>query len=262
MPIQENLVADLAHKYISAEVSAVPIEPIRTSYPEITVDDAYRIQQAVADGKVQRGDRIIGKKIGATTAAAQQKFGLSEPFFGYLLESARLEDGATVELARLIAPRVECEITFVIGRALAGPGVTVDDVLDATESVVAAFEIVDSRTKGWDVGMPEALADGGLSARFVLGRTPVLVQGRDLAQVRLVLTRNGAVAAESTGAAVMGSPAIAVAWLANKLATYNLGLEPGDIVLAGSLTPLQPVEAGDRLEAAFEGIGSVSVTFA
>lgn len=262
MSLQAQLITDLAHGFITAEQTRSPIEPIGSLHPELTEADVYHVQMAIVEHKLQRGDQIIGKKSGATNQPAQNLFGLSEPFYGHLLASGRVADGGTIAVSELIHPRLECEITFRMGRPLVGPNVTVADVLDATEAVIASFEIVDTRTRDWKLlGMRELIADNGLVARCVLGSQQVPVAGLDLPNVTVVLQKNGQKIAESSGTAVLGDPAISVAWLANKLATHKRGLAAGELVQAGSLTPLQPISAGDRFEATFVGIGSVSVQF-
>ncbi len=261
MPTKEDVIAELASKFAAAEQERAPLEPIATLHPDLTADDAYRIQAAVVATKVRSGDRVVGKKVGATSQAIQQVLGIDEPIYGALLESSRVENGGEIPLSHLIHPRVECEIAFLLGQDLSGPGATVAEVLATTEAVAASLEINDPRTQGWKVGMREVIADNGLAARFVLGERWLPVDGLDLPNVAVVLKKNGEEVAASTGAAVLGHPARAAAWLANKLAEHHQSLEAGQVVLPGSLTPIYPVEAGDRIEAEFETLESVSVRF-
>jgi 2-keto-4-pentenoate hydratase len=261
MPTKEGVIAELASKFVAAEQERAPLEPITTLHPDLTADDAYRVQAAVVATKVRSGDRIVGRKVGATSQAVQQLLGIDEPIYGALLESSRVENGGEIPLSQLIHPRVECEIAFLLDQDMAGPGATVADVLAATRAMSASLEINDPRTQGWRVGMREAIADNGLVARFVLGERWLPVEGLDLPNVAVVLKKNGEEVAASAGAAVLGHPARAVAWLANKLAEHHQSLEAGQVVLPGSLTPIYPVEAGNRIEAEFEALESVSVRF-
>jgi 2-keto-4-pentenoate hydratase len=262
MSTPDHVIDDLAHTLIVAEERTMPIEPISTRYPELTEADVYRVQTALLDLKTQRGDRVVGKKVGATSQAALQLFGLSEPFYGSLLAAGRVPDGGTIPAAQLIHPRVECEIAFQLGQPLRGPDISAADVLAATAALLPAFEIVDARTSDWKLqGMRELIADNGVVSRYVLGEGRTLDVGLDLRNVTAVLTKNGEQVAEGQGTAVLGDPATAVAWLVNKLATHTQHLAAGDIILAGSLTPLHPVQAGDQFTATFAGIGSVAVTF-
>jgi 2-keto-4-pentenoate hydratase len=261
MPVTEEVITDLAHRLITAEQRCVPIEPITSLYLDLTEADAYRVQMAVVTTKVEHGDRVIGRKVGATSQAIQQLLRIDEPIYGTLLESNQVANGETISLSRLIHPRVECEIAFLLGEDLVGPGIAVTDVLAATQAVMASLEINDPRTREWKIGSHEAIADNGVAARFVLGEQRLSVEGLDLPNTKVVLKKNGEEIASATGAAVLGDPARAVAWLANKLAEHHQSLKAGEIVLPGSMTPIYPVGTADRVEAEFDVLGSVSVRF-
>jgi 2-keto-4-pentenoate hydratase len=261
MPVTEGVIADLAHRLIAAEQRCVPIEPITSLYPDLTEADAYRVQMAVVATKVERGDRVTGRKVGATSQAIQQLLRIDEPIYGTLFESNQVAKGETISLSRLIHPRVECEIAFLLGEDVVSPGIAVTDVLAATQAVMASLEINDPRTREWKIGSREAIADNGIAARFVLGEQRLPVEGHDLPNTTVVLKKNGEEVASATGAAVLGDPARAVAWLANKLAEHHQNLKAGEIALPGSMTPIYPVSAGDRVRARFDALGSVSVHF-
>ena len=262
MPVREEDIASLAHRLIAAEQRCVPIEPITFLHPNLTEADAYRVQMAVVATRVEHGDRAIGRKVGATSQAIQQFLQIDEPIYGTLLESNQVTNGETISLSQLIHPRVECEIAFLLGEDLVGPGIAVADVVEATQTVVASLEINDPRTREWKIGSREAIADNGVAARFVLGEKWLPIEGLDLPNVTVVLKKNGEEVASATGAAVLRDPAGAVAWLANKLAENHQRLKAGEIVLPGSMTPIYPAGAGDRVAAEFEALGSVSVRFA
>jgi 2-keto-4-pentenoate hydratase len=261
MPVTEEVIADLTHRLITAEQRCVPIEPITVLCPDLTEVDAYRVQMAVVATKVEHGDRVIGRKVGATSQAIQQLLRIDEPIYGTLLESNQVANGETISLSRLIHPRVECEIAFLLGEDLVGPRVAVADVVAAARAVMASLEINDPRTREWKIGSHEAIADNGVAARFVVGEQRMPTEGLDLPNTTVVLKRNGEEVASATGGAVLGDPARAVAWLANKLADDHQSLRAGEIVLPGSMTPIYPVNAGDRVEAEFDALGSVSVRF-
>ena len=262
MPVREEDIASLAHRLIAAEQRCVPIEPITFLYPNLTEADAYRVQMAVVATRVEHGDRVIGRKVGATSQVIQRFLQIDEPIYGTLLESNQVTNGETISLSQLIHPRVECEIAFLLGEDLVGPGIAVADVVEATQTVVASLEINDPRTREWKIGSREAIADNGVAARFVLGEQWLPIEGLDLPNVTVVLKKNGEEVTSATGAAVLGDPAGAVAWLANKLAENHQRLKAGEIVLPGSMTPIYPAGAGDRVAAEFEALGSVSVRFA
>lgn len=261
MSMDEKVIADLAAQFIAAEDQHAPLEPISARYPDLSAEDAYRVQQALIERRVRRGEKVVGKKIGATNEAVQRKFGLTSPLYGYLFASQQVPSGGTIALAQLIQPRLECEVAFRLKQDLAGPGITAVEVLAATQAVMASFEIPDARTRDWNLGMREFIADNGASARFVLGERQLPVPAVDLANLTVVLKRNGEQIAEASSAAVMGNPANAVAWLANKLTEHGSRLHAGEIVMSGTVTPLFPIAAGDTFEALFDQLGSVSVEF-
>lgn len=261
MALAEETIEELAELYLQAERDVVPIAPWRERFPAIGEDDAYAVQDALVRRRLTAGGTLAGWKAGATNAAAMANFGLSQAVYGRLFAEMRLADGAAIPAAALIHPRVECEVAFVMARDLAGPGVTPDAALEAVQGAVAAFEIVDARTESWGAKMPEMIADNVFQARYVVGANVVPVIGLDLAALGVVLHKNGVEAARATGANVLGSPANALAWMANRLAERGHSIKAGTIVLAGSLTPLVPCAAGDSLEAVFDRLGAVRVSF-
>ncbi|MDF0590400.1 fumarylacetoacetate hydrolase family protein [Methanotrichaceae archaeon Mx] len=258
--ITAEAIDDLADRYLAAEADRIALEPLSVISPHLTVEEAYRVQMAIVARKVGAGERIAGRKVGATNEAIQRAMKIGEPIYGHLFSGQRISNGAEVSLSELIHPRVEGEIAFTLRRDLEGPGVTAADALDAVGTVAAAIEINDSRTRGWDVGMREVVADNGVAARFLLGEGRP-ADGLDLREVRVVMEKNGEEAARSSGAAILGDPALSLAWLANKIGEGNGGLRAGEVVLAGSMTPMAPVAVGDLVEASFEGLGSLSVRF-
>ena len=239
------------------------VAPLTERVPEITVDDAYRIQMRIVDLRRSRdGESVVGKKIGLTSEVVQKAFGVDQPDFGHLMSAMAYGDGAPIPTGELIQPRAEGEIAFELRRDLAGPGVTPADVLAATERVVACFEIVDSRIRDWKIRVEDTVADNASSGLFVLGTGAASPGAVDLVGCRMELEKNGARVGAGTGAASMGSPLSAVAWLANTLGGFDIALRAGEVILSGSLGPLVPVVRGDRMRVAIEGMGEATVEFA
>jgi 2-oxopent-4-enoate/cis-2-oxohex-4-enoate hydratase len=238
------------------------VPPLTERVPGITIDDAYGISRRTLARRMADGERLVGKKIGVTSEAVQKMLDVHQPDFGFLTDAMRFPDGASIPLARtLIQPRAEGEIAFVLARDLAGPGVTEGDVIAATRCVRPCFEIVDSRIRDWKIRIHDTVADNASSGAFVLGEDEVDPRAVDLVACRITVEKNGAPLSEGVGAAALGSPVYCVAWLANALSRYGIALEAGEIVLSGSLVPLEPVRAGDRMCLAIDGIGRASVEF-
>jgi 2-oxopent-4-enoate/cis-2-oxohex-4-enoate hydratase len=238
------------------------LEPLSVRNPGLTIEDAYGVSLAFLKRRLADGERTIGKKIGLTSVAVQEMLGVRQPDFGFLTDAMQVADGGTVELAKhLIQPRAEAEIAFRLEKELKGPGVTMQHVLEATEYVAACFEIVDSRVQGWKVRIVDTIADNASCGVFVIGPERIDPRGTDLAILKAVVRKNGELVSEGLGSAVQGSPLASVAWLANRLADYGVSLAAGDIVLSGSLVPLEPVAAGDVFEMDLGGIGTASVRF-
>lgn len=229
-------------------------------FPEIEIEDSYAISSAVAQERVRQGRRIVGHKIGLTSKAMQASSKIDEPDYGYLFDDLVLQDGAKVPFDSFCVPRVEPELTFILKEPLKGPGVGLVDVLRATEWVVPSIEIIDAR-----VTEPrkifDTVADNGAAAGIVLGGRPVRPEDVDLRWVGALFYRNSEIEETGVAAGVLGHPAMAIAWLANKLGPFGTTLEPGHLMLSGSFT--RPVWAakGDTLHADFGPLGSVVVQF-
>jgi 2-oxopent-4-enoate/cis-2-oxohex-4-enoate hydratase len=239
------------------------VAPITGRVPGFSIDDAYRASKRMLERRLADGEQVVGKKIGVTSEAVQKMLDVHQPDFGFLTDAMMFESGATIPIgSTLIQPRAEGEIAFILAHDLAGPGVTEADALAATRSVVACFEIVDSRIRDWKIRIADTVADNASSGVFVLGRDEVDPRSLDLRRCRIAVTKNGAPLSEGVGAAALGSPAYCVAWLANTLGGFGIPLRAGEVILSGSLVPLEPVRAGDRMSLTLEGIGAASVSFA
>ena len=231
--------------------------------PDITIEDAYRIQERFVARRLEAGETVVGKKIGATSKPVQDMLNVRQPDFGFLTDAMDYTDGATIPIAQagLIQPRAEGEIAFMLKADLQGPNVTRVDVLAATEWVAPCFEIVDSRIDDWQIRIQDTVADNASCGVFVVGTQRTEPDALDLAVVRMRMTRNGEPAGEGVGAAVQGHPAEAVAWLANTLGGFGIPFRAGELILSGSLAPLVPVRAGDRFELEIDGLGGCAVAF-
>ena len=254
--------AEAARALRRAERTATPVAPLSERLPGLEPADAYAIQQANIGRRLADGATVIGHKVGLTSAAMRRLLGVGEPDFGHLLDDMVVRDGAGVFVSRFCRPRVEPEICFRLARPLRGPGVTVEDVLAATDAVAPALEIVDSRIRDWRITLVDTVADNASSAGLVCGPWSPLTDVPDLASLLVDLVVDGERVASGSGTEVLGHPAAAVAWLANTLSAYGTSLEPGHLVLPGAMTAAPFVTAGQKAEARFTALGPVSVTFA
>lgn len=235
------------------------VTPLTERDPSITIEDAYHVSRGLLDRRLADGERVVGKKIGVTSDAVQRMLGVFQPDFGWLTDA--MQTGSVMPISELlIQPRAEAEIALVLAHDLVGPGVTPEQVLAATATVHACFEVVDSRVRDWRIRIQDTIADNASCGLFVLGEG-VPPAGVDLAGCRCVVTKNGKPLSEGFGRAVQGSPLHSVAWLANTLGAFGVPLRAGEVVLSGSLVPLEPVVAGDRMRATIEGLGDVEVAF-
>lgn len=247
----------LAARLAEAEAQRAPLAPLTDEHPTLGVSDAYAIQARGIATKCHAGARVLGHKAGYTSAAMQRQMGVTEPNYGVLLDTMLLSDGDVI-VDRLIHPRVEPEIAFVLGADLAGPDVTPEMVLAATTAVAPALEIVDSRFRDYRFRAPDNTADNSSAAALVLGAARVAPDALDLAAVPVSLALNGVEIERGSGAAALGHPARAVAWIANALAVAGDRLRAGEIVIAGGLTAAPRLSAGDTVVATLPGIGTVS----
>jgi 2-oxopent-4-enoate/cis-2-oxohex-4-enoate hydratase len=244
----------------AAAIDRSPLSPLSARFPDITLDDAYRIQQHWLQQRLEAGERLVGHKIGVTSDAVMTMLNVAEPDFGHLT-SAMLYADNTVPFDTLIAPMAEGEIAFLLGADLAGPGITEADVLRATRCVMPCLEVVDSRIRDWQITITDTVADNASSAGFVLGDGAADPHAIDLATVGMTLEKNGVVVATGAGAAALGHPLTAVAWLANTLGNLGQTLRAGQVILSGSLAAMVPVQRGDIVRMRLGGIGAAEVRF-
>jgi len=258
--MEDSQLKEIAARLERAERERVAIDPPAAS-ARLSVADAYRIQMINVERRLTAGRRIVGGKVGLTSAAMQKMMGVNEPDFGHLFDDMILESGSECRTDAMLLPRVEPEIAFVLSRELHGPGVTREDVLAATKYVTPALEIIDTRIRDWKITLADTIADNASSGRVVLGTQKTPPRQYDLASIAMKLEKNGALVEEGVGSAVLGHPAEPVAWLANKLAEFSQSLAAGSIVIPGALCRALPVAAGDVIVASFGPLGSVGVRF-
>lgn len=235
--------------------------PLSQQEPTMTIDEAYSIQIQRIESAIAQGEQIAGKKIGLTSVAMQKLLGVDQPDYGHLLQSMEVSNGGTVSLGNLFQPKIEGEIAFVLKTDLVGPNVTAEDVLAATDYVVPAIEIVDSRIKDWKIKLVDTVADNASCGLYILGTNKVKVNDVDLKSVHMELLKNNAVINEGKGTDVLGDPALCVAWLANKLHEYGGTLKAGEVILSGALSAAVEAEPGDQFTASFTTLGEVQIQF-
>ena len=261
MSVSTELLNQVAHELMDAESKHAPIPPITGRYPGFNVDDAYQVQSHVLEHRLSGGKKVVGRKVGLTSKAMQEMLGVDQPDYGVLLEDMLIEDGAEFPAAELLQPRIEAEIGFMLKADLTGPDVTAEQVLEATDYLFAALEVIDSRIKDWRIKLQDTIADNASSARVVVGAGRVSPAGLDLAREELVFECNGQEVGRATGEAVLGHPANAVAWLASTLHRRGVTIAAGQLIIPGALTAAIPVIPGDTVKATFTNLGTVSVRF-
>ena len=255
-------ITDYGDALYDAMVTRTTIAPLTTQSPDITIDDAYRISLRMLERRTSAGERLVGKKIGVTSKAVMTMLNVHQPDFGYLTDRMMFATGAEIPASQtLIAPRAEGEIAFILKRDLCGPGVTNADVIRATDFVMPCFEIVDSRITDWKIKIQDTIADNASCGVVVLGDRAVKPTAVDLSTCGIVVTLNGEIISTGAGAAALGSPVNCVTWLANTLGAHGIALKAGEVILSGSLVPLQPVKPGDNMHLALGGIGQCAVRF-
>jgi len=258
--VDDHARGEVAARLLAAYADG-PIAPLTATYADLTLDDAYAIQQHQIATLLAQGRTIKGHKVGLTSVAMQKLLGVSEPDYGHLLDDFFYLEHLPIPASRFLQGRVEPEVAFVLKKALTGPGVTVPDAISAVDYVLPALEIVDSRITDWKIGLYDTIADNASSAAVVLGSTPTPLGEVDLRRVGAVMHRNGHVAGTGAGGAVLGSPINSLVWLANTVGARGVVLEAGHVILPGAVCAMVPIAAGDSVTATFAGLGSVTARF-
>ncbi|KAA9165725.1 2-keto-4-pentenoate hydratase [Amycolatopsis acidicola] len=259
--MESAVVREVADRLLLAYAKGEPTAPVIDSQPGATVEDAYRIQQEQVRTWVERGQIIKGHKVGLASRAMQEQMGVDQPDYGHLLSDMFHLEHHPIPAGAYLQPRIEPEIAFVLGKKLSGPGVTVADAIRATEFVVPALEIVDSRITDWKISIVDTIADNASSGGVVLGSKPTALSDVDLRLTGCTLQLGGELVATGAGAAVLGSPVNALVWLANTVGPLGIDLEPGHVILPGSMTRAFPVKPGDTVFANMGDLGGVTAVF-
>jgi 2-oxopent-4-enoate hydratase len=246
---------------LQARATGRPCPPIRGLLPGGDIAAAYAVQTAWVEREVAGGASVVGRKVGLTNPAVQAQLGVGQPDFGTLLSWMDCPHGTPIDAARLLQPRIEAEVAFVLGADLDAAAIGPDEVRAATAAIAPALEIVDSRIAGWDIGIVDTVADNASSGLFVLGAARVPLGRLDLRYNTMHMRRGDEVVSTGSGAACLGDPVLAVAWLANTARDLASPLRAGQIVLSGALGPMVPVAPGDRFDADIDGLGRVSAVF-
>lgn len=260
--MEQNKIQILGDELYQALVTRKAIAPLSGRVEGLSINDAYKISLHILKQRQAGGAKLIGKKIGVTSKSVQDMLGVHQPDFGYLTDDMIFNCGEVVPISdRLIQPRAEGEIAFILKKDLCGPGVTSAEVLASTECVMPCFEIVDSRISNWNISILDTIADNASCGLIVLGDRAVSPDQVDLTTCGIVVEKNGSIISTGAGAAALGSPVNCVAWLANTLSEFGVSLKAGELILSGSLVPLETVKAGDYMRLEIGGIGGASVRF-
>ncbi len=259
--LSKETVAQLAEHLENAELQAHDVTKITDDHPDMDFEDAYDIQWEIRRRKEARGTKIVGMKMGLTSWAKMAQMGVEEPCYGFLADYFSVPDGSTIDTSKLIHPKVEAEIAFVTKVPLKGPGIHVADVIAATDFVLPAVEIIDSRYRDFKFDIKSVVADNSSSSRFVTGGRSLSVDHMDLRTTGVILEKNGEIVDMACGAAVLGDPAASVAMLANMMGERGEEIPAGTFVMTGGVTAAVAVEAGDNVTVRYHELGSLSMRF-
>ena len=254
-------VEEAARELQEATLKAIAVKPLRNRVPDSDLECAYAVQELQTRAGLASGRRLVGRKIGLTSVSVQRQLGVDRPDFGMLFEDMNVPTGELVAHGRLIQPKVEGEVAFLMGRELTNEQLTLAEAVHAVEAVCAAIEIVDSRIENWDIGLFDTVADNASSGLYVLGREFRSLPGLDLDTCGMVMNQDGEAVSFGVGAACLGHPLQAMVWLARTMARCGRPLSPGDIVLSGALGPMVAARPGSVYAARIAGLGSVQIGF-
>lgn len=241
--------------------SRKPIPPVSGSHGILSIQDAYAVADINHRQQLAAGARLVGMKVGLTSKVVQQQLGVDQPDFGLLFDHMEFLNNDVIPMDRLIQPKVEAEIAFVVGRDLAAERISYSEFLSSIEFALPAIEIVDSAIADWKISLADTVADNASSALYVLGDQPVAIGRDSLADLGMTLKKNGHVASIGSGAACLGHPLRAAYWLACTMAERNVPLQRGQVILSGALGPMVPVQSGDVIDVQIASLGNVSCRF-
>jgi len=256
-----------AERHHKAEQKRQQIKPVTVEHPNMSIEDAYAIQSAWKAIKLNEGRTIVGHKIGLTSKVMQRAMNISESDFGFLLDDMVFGDGSTINTSDFLDPRIEVELAFILKKDLSGPNVSLFDVLNATDYVVPALELIAARSfrldpeTGYKRTVKDTISDNAANGGIIMGGRPIRPDDIDLRWVGALLYKNGVIEESGVAAAVLNHPANGIAWLAKKYADFGMSLKAGEVILAGSFTSPIKVKSGDTIHADFKEMGSISCFF-
>lgn len=265
--LSQQQIENAAQRLFDAEVNRVQIPALTLEYPDMSMDDAYAIQRRWVDMKIEQGAKIRGYKIGLTSRAMQMAVNIDQPDYGILLDNMFFEDGAQIPVDDFLDPRIEVELAFVLKQPLAGENVSIFDVYNATDYVIPALELIAARCQrtnpetGYTRKVYDTISDNAANAGIILGGRPIRPTEMDLRWAGAMLYLNGQIEETGLAAGVMGHPAKGISWVCKRFAPHGVGLEPGQVILAGSFTRPLSVKAGDTVHADYGPLGGISVKF-
>lgn len=258
--LADHILRECARQLLEAETSKIPVVQLSRQHPEMDIHDAYKIQDYWAEGRLAKGARVVGHKIGLTSRAMQMASKMTEPDYGRILDDALFNNEARIPAGRFLKPRLEVELAFIMGEDVEGPNTRIYDIMRATEMIVPALEIIDYRTEV-PRAIVDTIADNAAFGAIVIGGRPVRPMDIDARWVAATLAQNGIIEESGVSAAVMGHPAAGVAWLVNKLHVVGAKLRKGQIILSGGFTRPVDIKPGDVIHAEYGSLGSISVSF-
>lgn len=257
-------IKDIAERLFKAETTKQPIAPIHDEFPGLTLEEAYAVQMAAAENKLASGWKVVGKKVGLTNKEVQKQRGILEPDYGHIFDHNIIPEGDPISIASLMVhPVIEVELAFVMRRDLIGPGVTVAKAYHAVEGILPAFEIVERRMYPLSKTIEESVCDNAACGKIVLGSKLTPIENLNLKSIGVYLEKNGSLIDSACCATVLGTPIMSVAWLANKLAQFGVGIYEGEVIMTGSICLMHPIAPGENYHAVFsDNIGDLMVSFA
>ncbi len=258
---QDTEILTAASQLEIAAASKIPCEPVRIIIGETSQETAYAVQNLITQSRILQGAKIVGKKIGLTSLKVQEQLGVDQPDFGILFDDMQIDNRGELSISETMQPKAEAEIAFILKKGIHSLNPSLEEVEAAIDYAVAAIEIVGSRIENWDIKITDTIADNASASHFVLGDIKKQLTEIDLIDCEMQLFQNDKLVSQGNGAACLGSPLIAVQWLAKKMVKMGQPLKAGDIILSGALGPMVNVAEGDRIQATVEGLGLVSVQF-
>lgn len=250
-----------AKRLREAAQKGITCDPVRNLIGETDLEKAYAVQEINTALRIANGGKIVGSKIGLTSPSVQKQFGISQPDFGMLWADTEVWNNGEISVQKIMQPRAEAEIAFVLGKDLNSEFITSVDVISAIEYALASIEIVGSRIEGWNIRITDTVADNASASHFTLGHKPVRLENLDLVNCGMTMYKNGEKVSEGRGGDCLGSPINAMLWLAKTMAKLGKPMQSGDLILTGALGPMVNISAGDSFRAEIEGLGDVRVNF-